>query len=401
MRANVAASVGCVLALTYAGSAFAQNEGAMPRGLSADASLSALYDSNMYRTNSSASGRGSDYRLSPALNVRYDLPVARQGVFVKGRVGYNFYQRNSSYDRGFWDAGGGVNWSLGGRCSGIAEVNYSENQSDFGDLGVSLDNLEKRQYYAFNATCAGPAGLGIVGGVDRIVTDNSSPYRTRGDLREFGYNLGILYRTPLLGDVTLRAMREKRKFPNRYIVTPFGIERDGVKVDRIALSLARPIGARLQGNAGVSYIWSNPDVSVYDKYRGLGWNVGLNYMVGPRLTIGADISQDATSSAAIDSSYQISRIYGLNANYMLSERIRLGAGAMHSRRKFKGEEVNPLYPLPTRGTERTNNYYAEVSYSPATRWGLSLRYMHEKRNAHGSYYDYSGNSVGLTASVRY
>src|SRR3546814_20067655 len=92
-------------------------------------------------------------------------------------------------------------------CSSDLEARYKQRQSDFGDLGIAVDNLEKTQQYAFSASCAGPAGIGLVGGVDYSKTDNSYFARELGDLKTFGYNAGLLYRSILVGDVTLQIGR--------------------------------------------------------------------------------------------------------------------------------------------------------------------------------------------------
>ncbi len=386
-------------------SAFAQaGETEVARGLSAEANLRASYEDNVFRSATTLTGRTkADYLLSPSLNVRYDLPVARQGFFVQGSAGYNFYARNDNFNRGWWSADTGVDWRLGSRCSGLVQAGYSKRQSDFGDLGIAVDNLEKRQHYSFDASCAGPVGIGLVAGVDYSKTDNSFFARKQGNLRTLTYSGGLLYRSILIGDVTLRGVHEDREYPNRFIMTPLGLERDGVKVDRVALAVTRPIGARLTGSASLSYIWSKPDVSIYDKFKGVGWSAELSYLVGPKLMVGISASRDVTSSAAIDSSYQVSRDYGAHATYKFGSKTTLTAGASDSKRIYKGQFDNSLLPfvLPPRGTEKTRHYYAEAGYTPTERWGLSLRYQRDERNSAGTFYDYNGNSVILNATLRY
>lgn len=372
----------------------------MARGFSAQAGLRASYEDNVFRSTTTLAGnKKADYRLTPSVNLRYDVPVGRQGFYVEGNAGYNFYARNDNFNRGWWGAGTGVNWRLGTRCSGLVSAGYSESQSDFGDLGIAVDNLEKKQRYGFDVSCAGPVGIGVVAGVDYSKSDNSLPGRILGDLRTFGYNAGLLYRSVLIGDITLRYMHEDRKYPNRFI----GPEQDGLQVDRVQLAVTRPLGARLVGSAGISYIWTDPDVSVYDKFKGTGWNGDLSYLVSPKLSVGVSASRDVTSSPAIDSSYQITRAFGGWATYKISSITSLSLGANDQRRKFKGQFSNPLLPfiIPLRSTEKTRNYYAELGYTPSDRWGLSLRYQYSKRDSDSSFYDYDGNSVILNATVRY
>src|SRR3546814_949541 len=121
-------------------------------------------------------------------------------------------------------------------------------------------------------------------------------------------------------------MHEDREYPNRLIFSlAAGVEQDGLKVDRAVLAVTRPIGARLTGSASLSYIWTKPDVSAYEDFKGTGWSAELDYIVGPKLNVGISASRDVTSSAAIDSSYQISRILGAYANYRLGTRTRSDA----------------------------------------------------------------------------
>lgn len=405
MRTSTAGmlSLGLVILAQSAG-ASAQQMGDVPRGLSASATLLGIYEDNIFRTPDGFGGdKKSGFRIVPSVVARYDLPVAGQGFYVDGGAGYNFYTRESSFNRGWWNVGAGVNWRLGSRCNGLLDASYSESQSDFSDLGIAVDNLEKERSYSVSASCAGPAGIGIVAGANYSKTNNSYFARELGNLRTYGYNAGLLYRSILVGDVTLQYMHEDRKYPNRLILTPFGIERDGLKVDRVALGVTRPIGARLTGSAGVSYIWTNPDVSVYDNFKGMGWNAALDYIISPKLGVGINASRDVTSSAAIDSSYQISRSYGAYGSYKLGSRTTLQVGASQMKRQFRGQYNNPLYPflLPPRIRETTWHYYAGATYAPTDRWSLSLRYQHDDRNSAGSIYDYSGNSVSLSATINY
>lgn len=403
MRTSAVPVLSFGIAMMMQSAALAQTE--VARGLSASATMLASYEDNVFRSlDGVAAGRkSSDFRITPSIFARYDLPVAGQGFFVDGAAGYNLYTKNDSFNRGWWGLGAGVNWALGTRCNGLAEARYKQRQSDFGDLGIAVDNLEKTQQYAFSASCAGPAGIGLVGGVDYSKTDNSYFARELGDLKTFGYNAGLLYRSILVGDVTLRYMHEDREYPNRFILSPAGIEQDGLKVDRAVLAVTRPIGARLTGSASLSYIWTKPDVSVYEDFKGTGWSAELDYIVGPKLNVGISASRDVTSSAAIDSSYQISRILGVYANYRLGTRTSIQVGASDAKRRFRGQYDNPLYPfpLPARGTEKTRQYHASATYSPTERWKVSLRYLHENRDSTGSLYDYTGNTVSLSGTINY
>src|SRR3546814_15283624 len=98
--------------------------------------------------------------------------------------------------------------------------------------------------------------------------------------------------------------------------------------------------------------------------------------------LGISASRDVTSSAAIDSSYQVTRSYGANASYKLGSRTTLSVGASDTKRSFRGETVTPAFPtLPLRGSEKTRHYPSEVTYAPTERWGIPLRYLAHAQNA--------------------
>src|SRR3546814_3263944 len=92
-------------------------------------------------------------------------------------------------------------------------------------------------------------------------------------------------------------MHEDREYPNRLIFSlAAGVEQDGLKVDRAVLAVTRPIGARLTGSASLSYIWTKPDVSVYEDFKGTGWSAELDYIVGPKLNVGISARSEEHTS---------------------------------------------------------------------------------------------------------
>lgn len=403
-RLSRAVSSLAILAAMGVPAAMAQTE----RGFSGRAAVDVLYDENSVGLGAAAVAaqnlHRSEVQVTPSVELRYDMPVGRNAVFLLGTAGYDFHSRNKRLDKFRWSIGTGAALQVGSRCSGTLGADYRSQQSTYGDLGIALDNLERTQNYSFSARCGAPVGIGVTGGIAHKVGENSNIFRQRSDLKSTSYFAGLIYNAPSVGTLSLTGSRDDRKYPNRYVVTPLGLERDGVMVERISLGVERPIGARLLGNASISYIWTNPDVSVTEDFQGMGWSAGLSYRLGARTNVNIDTSKDTTSSSSLDSSYQITRSYGLNASYQLGSQITLSAGGTLINRRFKGGDplaVIPgpngtVIPLPLRDKEKTTTVFAEIGYQLNRRLGFSLNGAHEVRKASGSFYDYSGNSVRLS-----
>src|SRR3546814_829833 len=137
-------------------------------------------------------------------------------------------------------------------------------------------------------------------------------------------------------------MHEDMEYPYRLICSLAEVvEHDGLKVDRAVRAGTRPIVARLTGSASLSYIWTKPDVSVYEDFKGTGWSAELDYIVGPKLNVGISASRDVPSSAAYDRSYQISRILVVHPNHELRTPNSIQLGAADAQQRVPGTGDNP------------------------------------------------------------
>src|SRR3546814_21037334 len=122
MRTSAVPVLSFGIAMMMQSAALAQTE--VARGLSASATMLASYEDNVFRSlEGVAAGRtSSDFRITPSIFARYDLPVAGQGYFVDGAAGYNLYTKHERFTPGWWGLGAGVTWARGARCTGMAEA---------------------------------------------------------------------------------------------------------------------------------------------------------------------------------------------------------------------------------------------------------------------------------------
>src|SRR3546814_20052343 len=115
MRTSAVPVLSFGIAMMMQSAALAQTE--VARGLSASATMLASYEDNVFRSLAGvAAGRkSSDFRITPSIFARYDLPVAGQGFFVDCAAGSNLYPHNTTFQPGRGGLGAGVHWAWGPR----------------------------------------------------------------------------------------------------------------------------------------------------------------------------------------------------------------------------------------------------------------------------------------------
>src|SRR5687767_5378881 len=97
------------------------------------ASMGVTYDDNVARSNAvTAALRGieqEDFIYNPSVAVDIVQPFGRQAAFLRGSVGYDFYDKNDQLNRERIDLSGGVSSPLG-PCRPTLGGSYKRQQSE-------------------------------------------------------------------------------------------------------------------------------------------------------------------------------------------------------------------------------------------------------------------------------
>lgn len=408
-----------VVLLVVAGAACAEWTPALAAdGLSVNATGSVFYDSNQLRASNSGTGASDDIRYSPAASVVYGHRLGQGSISLNALAGYDFFQNNKSLDRNRFGAGGSLNTQIGARCTAAVNGNYANRQNGIyeisdlvlppttgdlppDDIGRLVDNRQIFISYGANATCGSPGGrLSFGGGASHSSLDNGSAIRSFGNSRSNVYSLfaGLGLFRP--GQLQVNGSYSTIDYPNSLIlpgaaVSPVG-RNTGVKTYRGGLTYTRPIGNKLTGSIGISYLTARPGGG-QPPYSAPAYDVSLNYRPGTRLSFSAAGSRSVLSSGTSGALFRVVDSVQVSANYDISRTIRARANAGLIVNNYKLPFAIP--GEPARRMDSSKLVGVGLSYTPRPLYDFSASVSRTFRSSDSSLLDYSSTRASITLSV--
>ncbi len=393
---------------------------AEPAGLHLNGSIEALYDSNVLRNGRGgaglANGHIDDFRYSPEAEATYGRDTGRIALGVNALVGRDIFQYNSRLDRNQYRGGGSISYRAGANCQLVVDGNYVSRQNGIGgvdeslvdpanqpdDIGTVVDNVQSVSTYGANARCGSPAGrLTFSGGYSHTAFDNAAATRRFADSDGDTYtgSIGIGIFRP--GQLSFNGSYSTIVYPGR---TPGALGANvppqllnaGVRTYRLGLAFSRPIGTRLSGQIGASFLHAEPSGGV-DPYSSPAYNIGLTYMASRRLTVALTGSRDIIASQSIGSLYRVIDSALLEGHYSFGRAITFNANAgfIHNDYKQSFATVGEAARL----SQTSKTFGVGATYSPRRLYDLSINVTQVIRSSNPDIFNYSGTRAGLTLAV--
>lgn len=385
-------------ALSLGTSAWAQDT-APQRRFDIGASAAAIYDSNFLRLpDEPAFGlerERDEVRLTPALTVDLVMPLGRQSVYLAGLVGYDFYSNNKELDRERIELRGGGNIRFS-RCSSQLGVEFSRQQSDLADIiePAPIKNAETRWLFSGDMSCRFGAALTPSVGYTHERIKNSDPARQTGNYSTDSVRGAIGFSRPAFGEIALTASYQRGRYDERG--GPAGAS-DRIDTYTAGARFTRDFGSQLVGSVSAGWTKVNPNLPGVEPFSGLSYSADLTFTPGTRIqaTIGA--AREAQQSNLLAISYAIVDDYRAQATYVLSDRVRLSAGANYTKRSLKDSSLTPGAVLQDK--DNSLRLIAGATYSPNYRLNLSLDASRERRRSSNDLFDYDNFMVALTTKL--
>jgi hypothetical protein len=364
------------------------------------------YDSDAAQSSTAGAAirglEGPDVIYAPSINVVYNSYVGRQGVALKGYVGYNYYQRNKQLRSEQIDVAASVNKALG-RCLVGSQISFDRGQSALDNLVLTVTkNIIQTYTVSANETCATTSGLTENVQVQYSAASNSAA--TLVDYNTTGVSASVGYGNQALGNISLVTNYTKTNYENvtgsSLLGTPNSLEAVGVGVQ-----VSRPIGSRLSGEASLFYTTSKSDLGATstpeqnDSFGGLTWDVGLTYKVGPRLILNGTFARAVQATILQGTGYSINSSANLTAGYTVSSRIQVNLGGSWSQQDFRGE--NPLVLAVAPSQLDITTFYAGVSVRVGRNSTISGDVHHEVNKTDLALFNFTSDRVSLTLATSF
>lgn len=404
-RAAMLTLLGLVLPLPLAGPAHAQSiADADERRMGLTVSARGYYDSNVLRGQnlevSRPDANRSDVIAEPRVTADIVSPFGRQSIFVTGSAGYRFHAHNDFLNRETINATAGVRLRPIRPCMATIAGTYVRQQSELFNIFDTLDpkNTETIATGAADLACVTPGGLSSTLGYRRTSATNSSTVRQINEYNSNSYTGSLGYSRPRLGIVSLYASYATTRYPNRQLIAA-GPQADGVQIYSGGVRYERKIGTRLTGEVSAGYTQVDPRLPGVRDFKGANWAADLTYDSRNRVRAYLSAARSVEQSNLIGDAYGITTAFRLSADYGLSDRFKLTAGAAYVRRRF---EQSPLYQLPNfNSRDRTVSVYARLAAGNVGPVAIVFDAAREHRKAAVRLYNYGSTRVGVTATYRF
>ena len=164
------------------------------------------------------------------------------------------------------------------------------------------------------------------------------------------------------------------------------------------MSFARPIGTKLSGQFGVSYLHSDP-VGGFGAYSSPAYTLGLNYMLSQRVAFTLSGSRDILPSTSAGALFRVVDQVLLGANYSLGQSISLDANVGFTANQYKGAFA--IIGEPVRRSDTTASAGLGITYAPRSLYDVTLNVNQTLRRSEPSTFNYSSTRVGLTLALHY
>lgn len=405
--------------------------------LSIDIQGRAVYDSNQLRIPDSetvpAGRQRDDIRYSPSISLGYSRPIGRQRVFLSGLVGRDFYQNNSNLDRQRLQFSGGVNYTLGARCSGAIDASYSERQNGlngFGDrfvddptvpdpevipepidpivdddVGRLVDNGQEALSYGASFGCGSASGrLSFGANARRSTLRNTAETRRFSNSNNTTYSgyVGVSAFGP--GQLQVTGSYSTIDYPGRTLGLGPGIPvflgATSTESYQIGLNYARPIGTRLSGSIGASYLTSRPE-GLGAPYNAPAYNVSLTYRPGTRLTTTLSAARSIQSSNSVGALFTVLDRVQLGTSYQLGSSLSARAQASYERRNFRQSFALPGDGLTARSRENTTTFGAGIGYSPRSLYDVGFDIRQRLRRSTPTFFNYDSTTATVSVGIHF
>lgn len=422
-------AVACVLAVPAAAQSLGSpglpgGAPAVADGLSLNASGEVLYDSNLLRTSSSdviaGAAHKDDFRYSPELSATYGRSTGRLALAVNGLVGRDFFQYNRNLDRDRYQGGGSLTYHSGSSCQVAVDGNYSRRQAGIrndgagvdtsgipaDDVGAVIDNVLTSTTYGANAGCGSPTGrLTFGGGYVHSALNNGAPSRQFGnsDSDTYSGNVGVGILQP--GQLSLNGSYTTIAYPDRgsLIVNGVQLYASGIKTYRVGLSFSRPIGTKLSGTIGLSYLHSDP-VGGQSAYNSPAYTLAVNYAASQRLNFILTGSRDVLPSVTAGALFRVVDQVLFTGTYELGSSISVSANVGLIGNQYKGAFAIGGSGVeggsePVRHNDTTTTAGLSLSYAPRSLYDVTLDVTRSNRTSDPSLFSYTSTRASITLAI--
>ena len=379
------------------------------RGLSLGASISTRYEDNLLRQPVKDDG----LRVRPLVSGRYGLGLGRGGLFVQANYGRDMiYGSNRVAPSERLMAGAGLDFNLS-RCTGQVGGSWRRGLSFLTEATQFGGFSQETATAGFAAQCRLGGAFSLNGSVlrsDVSVVRNASGglTSTAFDIQRWSYSAGVGFGNAALGQFNLGGSISESTMPGRLLLTPDGLEEDGLNQRSLRLGYSRRFGSKINLSAGISYLDTQPSTAVnvifidgvpqlVDRpgFKGAGYDAAIDVTFSPRLGLALTAGRNTSANGIVGAQFVVATSWAAQIDYRLGSRYNFAAGVNLRNSQFRGAFVSPLDPI-RRQSDDFMRIFAQFGGRLGQRLRLSVDVAHNRRRSNPAILNFNSTGVGLS-----
>lgn len=368
-----------------------------------------FYDDNLFRLDKNeAPGlkRADRYGLLSA-GVDVDWKPGRQQVLVNASKTLVRYDRYDYLDYDGDDLKAVWNWRLGNRFSGNLGASTSTSQSNFGDIGLVNNQVDRERRFGRAEWEFHPRWrIGV--GIETTDNTNSDPSLFSQDFSQDSYDILVTYRTPKGSTVRGRVRRTDSDFPTMKVlaVNPFppivAVADSSFEQTDYTLLADWRFSAKLvlRGEAGWadrkymnalkgSFGFYSPLLVDRPDYSGFNGRLSGDWYPTAKTLLSASVYQELGGATDINASSVLKRGTSVTGVWLIREKWRMNGEASYENRDFRGD----MGAATTQTEDDTTGASISLSYMPIRAVSLDAGIRTGRRDSNISGGDYTFKSV--------
>lgn len=373
------------------------------RGLSLRSSLATRYEDNIGRQLVADAG----FRIRPQLDAAYGLALGRQGLYVQGSLARDmFIDTDFLPDRDRYSAGAGLSYQLS-RCTGEAGASWLRSLAFLTDAIAFGGFQQERTNFGVSANCRIGGSLSVQGSVNRQFVETEQGVSNAFNFNSWNYSAGLGFGNAGLGQFSLSGSITDSSMPGRLVITPTGLADDGLMQRNVRFGYQRKFGSRINVSAGLSYINTQPSlpetIVIIDDvpqlvpregFSGLGFDVGLDLTLSPRLSIDLTSTRSTFVNPVVGAQFTVFTAYAGSLRYRLNDRYSVVIGASRRENSFRGGFVSDLQPF-LRVSDNIDRLFGQFNAQLGRRMRLGIDLSHNRRRSNPAIGNFNSTGLGL------
>lgn len=389
-------------AWSAAGSAWAEGN----QDLRFRASAAVVHDSNLFRLPDSANlpaliGRNSaaEKIAVTTLGVNYNKAYSLQNVELDMSL-VNYDYQNFSY-LGFsaFNYRGAWRYAFTPRFRGTLSSEREETLNSFVDFrGFNVRNERTESNTRLDGTYELGANWRLVAGLTRSTSANSLPINSEADSRRLTADAGLRYVTPSGSSIGYTVRSSDGTYTsNRPLPSP-GFFDDRFNQTEHELRVTWAISRDTSADFRATHLSRSYPTYGQRDFSGTVGGINLNWAYSPKLGLSAGWARELGTFETADFNYSQTDRFTLGPVWQPSPKATVRVQLSHAVRNFGG---TPTGVITLQRRDVTRDASLSFDWQPYTFLSLSASLQNARRSSSLAGFDYSANTVNLSAQFTY